>query len=435
MHSAKFLFIILVALSFVSTSFAANSYATTGRSIASVSAPLFAQETELVAEIDRQADVVFKKFVEDSDGRIPLSTLQKAQLEVVYRLKQMHVLTDILKASGPAPATTLLATEILSNFVLAPLATAFGKPAVAGVMITVPWGVVAGFGVFSFQLAKQRFLIARSLGRYSLRSLDKVRKLVVGYDIKYRVSSSIYQDLNQNVTEFEILKKGLNLDSAKMPSLLVSELEGMVRSAPEGVDYLESIHMEKLDPSFYSALLLLFINDSEELTSKLVSLVRDRSPLEKASEDPFSIRRHLMGVDDVQMQIDRSIKNLQIEKAGLKKRLKSGDVLEFEAARIKAHAVKEIVRLREVRDRLVRHEYSVLTAAELRLSAGESPASLTIEASRATELVSLALEAYVKPAKSAVIDVGAARSTAAERVRAVIRAVSAQPLTCSDLFL
>lgn len=430
----RFLLSILVALSFASSSFASASG---GRSLASVSttAPLFVQETELVAEMDRQADVVFKAFVEETDGRIPLSTLQKAKRIAVFRLKQMHVLTDILKAAGPAPATTLLATEVLTTFVLAPLATAFGKPAVAGVMVTVPWGVVAGFGVFSFQIAKERFQIARSMGRFSLGSLDRIRELVIGYDIKFRVSSSVYQDLNSQLTEFEVLRKGLKLDSAKMPSLLVSELETMVRNAAGGPEYLEAIYMEKLDVSFYSALLLRFLNESETLTSKLVSLIRERTPATKTSDDPLALRRHLMGVDDVQMQLDRSIQNLQKEKAGLKKRLKTGDVTKFQAARIKANAVKEIERLREVRGQLVRHEYAVLAAAELRLAAGDSVSSLKIEAARAEDLVKLALDAHVRPSKAAVVAVGEVRQAPLERVRAAVRAVSAQPLMCQDLFL
>ena len=236
------------------------------------------------------------------------------------------------------------------------------------------------------------------------------------------------------MTEFEILKSGLTRESAIQPSLLISELVTIVRMAPGGEDYIDSIHLEKLDPSFYAALLLRFINESELLTAKLVSLIRERSPLVKSAEDPLSIRRHLMGIDDVQMQLDRSIKNLQIERAGLKKRLKSGDIKEFEAATVKANAVSEIARLREVRGRLVRHEYAVLMAAELRLAAGESPTSLKIEASRAEDLVNLALEAHVRPSKAAIRSIGTSRQSTMERVRAVVRAVSARPLTCSDLF-
>lgn len=425
---------LFLVFSFGAASFAEPTGPT--RSLASVSesAPLFAREVELASEIDRQADVVFKKFVEESGTHVPLTTLQKAKRIAIYRLRQMNILTDILKAAGPAPATALLASEILTNFVLAPIATAFGKPAVAGVMITVPWGVIAGFGVFSVQVAKERFQIARSLGRFSLGSLDRLREIVIGYDVKHRVSSVIYQALNSELTEFEVLKKGWAFETAKQAGVLVSELEDIVKRDANGAAYLEAIYLEKLDPSFYSALLLRFINESESLTVELVSTVRSRMPAVTASTDPLALRRHLIGIDDVKMQLDRDIRNLQKMKAALKKRFKSGEISEFQRARLKVEALAEISRLQRVRDRLVRHEYAVLVQAEGHAVNGLALTSLKIEAARSEELVQLALEAHVRPPKSGIAAVGAARSAPSERIQAVARAVSARALLCQDLF-
>ena len=439
MFLGKFVFSFLLLFAFASSSFAAP--AESSRSIASISAAsdVEAQEIELVSEIDRQSDVIFKDFVANSGSRVPFSILKKAQRLAVYRLRQMHVLTDILKASGPAPATTILATELLADLILAPLATAFGKPAVAGVMVSVPWGVVAGFGVFTYQVMKARFKLARSLGVKSLKSLDALRAIVIGYDLKYRVSSVIYQSLSSDMgeVEFEVLRKGWKFETAKMPGIRISELESLVRSAWDGPAYLQEIYLERLDPSFYSSLLLRFINESETMTAELINLVRARLPAVAASDDPLSLRRHLLGIDDVQMQLDREIKNSQTLKAGLKKRVKKGELTSYEAKRLKVHAIKEIERLQAVHQRLMRHEYSVLLEAQARLAneTDLTPRTVLVPSSRASDLVEIALEAHLHPSKAGVIAAANSRVTTVDRVKAVVRALSARPLVCQDLFL
>lgn len=405
----KLLFSFLLIFALSSSFFAAPAFASsnaggsTERSPASVSSGVDAQETALESEIDRQADVVFKEFIASVNSRVPLSALQIAKRAAIYKLKQMHVLTDILKAAGPAPATTILATELLTNFVLAPIATAFGRPVIAGVIFTVPWGLITGFGVFSYQMMRDRYTVARSIGVSSLRSLDQIRKLVVGYDLKYRVSSVIYQSLTADRVEFEVLRSAWNFDEAKVPTVTIAEFEAMVRQAPGGPEYLEQIYLEKLDPAFYAALLLRFTNESERLTSQLVQVVRARMPEVKDSSDPLGLRRHLIEVDDIKKQLDREIRNYQTAKAGLKKLVKAGTLTAEVAAAKKSHASREIVRLRDVRNRVMRHEYAALLEARASLAANAGRASsirassLRVLASRESDLLSLATEASLKP--------------------------------------
>lgn len=471
MSFGKLLFSLFLSLCFATSSFASLSFASSeaglgvgsfapARSIASISSgsEFEAKETELAAEIDRQADVVFKDFVATSGSRVPFSVLKKAQRAAVYRLKQMYVLTDILKASGPAPATTIIATELLTNFVLAPIATAFGKPAVAGVMLTVPWGLMAGFGVFTYQTMKARAKLARSLGLKSLKALNNLRELIIGYDLKYRVSSIIFRKMASDIgsVEFEVLQKGWNFSTSKMPAIHIAELEALVRSSIkssnagpndsslDGPSYLEQIYIERLDPSFYSALLLRFVNESEMLTTELVSLVRTRLTAIPASESSLSVRRHLLGIDDVQMQLDREIRNSQTVKAGLKKRVKSGELTELEAKRLRIHAGQELDRFREVGKRLSFYEYSVLLEAQAQLAndAALAMSDVEVSASRTSELTAIALETRGQSSDDFVLSEADVRPTAVEKIKAVLRTASAQshaalsgwPLSCQDLF-
>ncbi|RYI26761.1 MAG: hypothetical protein EON48_06400, partial [Acetobacteraceae bacterium] len=70
----------------------------------------------------------------------------------------------------------------------------------------------------------------------------------------------------------------------------------------KGSDYLKAIRLEKVDPYFYSALLLRFVDDSEGLTRQLVATLSAR---EKNSGDTSNLsvaiaRKHLTALDDLQ---------------------------------------------------------------------------------------------------------------------------------------
>jgi hypothetical protein len=396
------------------------------------------QEMELVAEIDRQADVVFKAFVASSGSRVPLSVLKKAQRLAVYRLKQMNALTDILKASGPVPAAAMVATEVLVDLILAPIATALGKPEIAGVMVAIPWGMLTGFSAFTYQATKIRSQIARSIGVRSLKSLDHLREIVIGYDLKYRVSSAVYKSLANDLgdVEFEILRKGWVPETSKLPALQIAELEKIVERSELGSEYLQAIYLERLDPASYAALLLRYINESEDLTSELVKLVRARMPAILASDDPRSLRRHLLGINDLQRQLERELKVLQTQRSGLKSRVKNGELTADEAKRLKLDAMKEIERLQDVRQILRRHEYSVLLEAEGQMAGDPSlsvRASL-VPSSSVSELVEIAREARLRASKSGANAAAAPKVTIVDRVKSVVQELSARPLVCQDLF-
>ncbi|RYZ74392.1 MAG: hypothetical protein EOP05_09255 [Proteobacteria bacterium] len=368
-----------------------------GTELAATPTELAAQEAMLISEIDAQADVVFKEF-QKTYPKAPLSFLKKAQREIVYRLKQMHVLTDILKASGPAPATTLLAVEVLTTFVFAPLATAMGKPAVAGAMVVVPWGIAAGFGVFSYQMLKVRRNLAKELKVSSLKEFDQIRKVVVGYDIKNRISSAMYQSLKGNTVEFEILRKAVSPATTKTPSITIAELEAMVTSQVEGAQYLQAIYMEKLDPMYYSALLLRFVNNNEGLTSQLVATLSAREKL--GSDQSSSVRKYLMASDDIQNQIEREIKKIQLEKIATKKRVKAREMTKDEAKELKKHLASELTRIQAVRHQVTRAEYMLLIESKSALAEANQAALGALVTERQTQLNELAGEARVSEFKA-----------------------------------
>ncbi len=395
------------------------------RSLASVSIPPSAAtsnfgqlESQVVSELDRQADLVFQDF-QKTNPQVPFSILKHAQREAVHRLKQMHVITDILKASGPSAATTLIAAEVLTNFVLAPIATAFGKPAIAGVIVVVPWGLIAGFGVFSYQMFKLKLRLARTLGVSSLRPLEHLRELVVGYDLKLRVSSIVYQSMEGDIgdVEFEVLRKTMDFGAAKIPGIAIEELEGLLKLTPEGSRYLSQIYAEKSDPSFYSALLLRYINSSEPTLERLMAMVRLRLPENSAPAPAGDLRQHLIGVSDVRAKIEREMRASMAERAGLKKRLKKSEISADDLKVLKSFLVGELARLRQLREALSKHEYSVLLDAQSALVGGVPAASLEADAESSADLIAIAAQARVKA--------GPVRGLSSTEARALI---------CSDLF-
>lgn len=411
----------LILTSLIATAFFNASFAT-------ASAPAAAVESAL----DQQADQLFSDF-QKAYPHADLTVLTHAKRAAVYRIKQMGVVTDLLKASGHAPATALIAAEILSTFVVAPIAASMGQPAIAGVAVTVPWGLVAGFGVFSYQRIKQRYKIARSLGLYSLRSLDRVRELVVGYDLKHRVSTVVYQSLANDLgsLEFDVLRKSVDQGKTKTPAIELSELETFVRSTPEGVSYLQQIYLERLDSPLYSTLLLRFISESDELTEKLVGLVSTRlTDVAAASERSSALRQHLINVGDVRLKVDREIRLAQKSRAALKKLVKAGTLSKAQADELKAHFKKEIARFSELRRELVNHEYVVLLKAKADLSDGASVDSLSVSKDRATELIALSQRSRAQTAPPPV-DKSAPKPALFKRTerRAVLNA-----LTCSSVF-
>lgn len=419
MIGTKLLVSLLLSLSLVTSAFAENRT----RSIASVPSSRDAnlRVAELVSAIDRQADEVFRDF-RSTHPDVPLSILKHVQREAAYRLKQMNVMTDILKASGPTIATSIVATEILTTFVLAPLAGAMGKPALAGVFLVAPWGLIAGAGTFAYEVLKIRVKIARRLGLRSLGSLDRFRADVVGYDLKNRVSSIIYENIEGDIgtVEFEVLRKSMNFEAAQTPAVTIAELEEFLKASSEGEAYLRKIYMEKLDPAFYSALLLRFIDESDELTDRLTALIRERG--EAVVTGPSAVRRHLLAAHDVQIAIDREIKALQIQHAGLKKRVKAGEITSHEAKAAKVRTGAELVRLRLLRRSLMHHEYTVLLDAVSNFAKGTAIEDLNPVPQRASDLVDIAAQIRTKPSET----------VEAARPRPVTPSIGL--LSCSALF-
>jgi len=190
-----------------------------------------------------------------------------------------------------------------------------------------------------------------------------------------------------------------------------------LKLTPEGSRYLSQIYAEKSDPSFYSALLLRYINSSEPTLERLMAMVRLRLPENSAPAPAGDLRQHLIGVSDVRAKIEREMRASMAERAGLKKRLKKSEISADDLKVLKSFLVGELARLRQLREALSKHEYSVLLDAQSALVGGVPAASLEADAESSADLIAIAAQARVKA--------GPVRGLSSTEARALI---------CSDLF-
>lgn len=354
-------------------------------------ADLTRQEEQLVHEIDRQADAIFAEL-QRQQPELPITLLKKTQREAVYRLRQMHVLSDVLKAAGPAPAIALVAGEVLSTFVFAPMFAAKGNVLMATVSMTVPWGIIAGGAAASYEMLKARLKLARELksSLFALYQADKIRKAVIGYDVKNRVSTAMFEMMKDRFAteiEFEVVKKMKSADAARTSFVTVNELEALVKSIPEGATFLEHIYFERLDKGLYSALMLRFLSEDGALAQKLLDVLKARSPM--SPTETVILRNHLLAVDDLKKSIARDLRTVQQETKALKAKTKAGSITQAQADRAKSYLKDEIKRLQSARADLTRHEYKLLLDVKAPFKQGEVTTVESIARQYAPTLVEL----------------------------------------------
>lgn len=330
-------------------------------SMTAVAAPS-PQEEQLVHEIDRQADAIFDELKRQQPD-FEITFLKKTQREAVYRLRQMQVLSDVLKASGPKPAIALVAGEILTNFIIAPMFAAKGNFVMATASAAIPWGLLAASAVASYDMMKHRLKLAKDLNSdlRSLRQADKIREAVLGYDVKYRVSTAMFEMMKGELStevEFEVVRKMRNADATHTPFITVGEIEALVKSTPEGAVFLQRIYFEKLDKGLYTALMLRYVSEDANLAERLLDVLKARQPV--LSVEVPALRNHLLAVDDLKKLIARDLRTIQAELKALKKKKKDGAMTEAEVVRAKTYLQSEIKRLQAARRDVVHHEYALL---------------------------------------------------------------------------
>lgn len=324
-------------------------------------------EARLIAEIDVQADAIFNDF-KATHPKAPLGFLKKTKNQIVFRLKQMGVLADYLKASGKAPALTMLAGMIVVDCVIVPILAVTGHPVAAGVVYSVPWGSFAGAGVFAYLALKTRRQIARELNVPSLKDADQLRKMLLGYNVKHRVLETILTSIDGRAREFEVLRTTLKRELLTNSTVSIEELEGLVLSHAEGKPYLDTVFMQKLHPALYAQLLLRFITSHEELVSKFVESLESR-PARILSIENAQARETISIAADLRDQIQRETNKIAHLKSDLmKKRLRSGDVLGSKTKSLAVHLNSEFDRLQEIRREAALAEYSLLVSLSLKSS-------------------------------------------------------------------
>jgi len=151
----------------------------------------------------------------------------------IAKVQAYKRLTKFLE-SQRGPAKTIAFGEVFTDAVVAPVALALGMPWLAAKIAAAPLGVMAGTGHFMFNLAWGHIKLSRRLGNVSLFRLRRLRKEIVGFNVKQHLASVVYQGL-MNDTQLSLLIDFVresnvesNFDSAIIVSL--EEMETVVES-------------------------------------------------------------------------------------------------------------------------------------------------------------------------------------------------------------
>lgn len=426
MESRRLLSSLIVSFALVlAPIFASQGFAQSADQVAAVD---LAREEAVASEVERLAEELFRLIREKQPT--PAGTLlEKAHREAFYQFKRLRVLGDIVKTFGPAPAASAVAVEVIANLVIAPALIATGNPAAAGVVVAGPWGSLLAVGVAGIQVWYDRYKIARDLNVRSLRELDRLRKVIVGYDIKNRISSAVYEATSielQKDASFEILKKIVPPESAFKPFVTLKELETILRTTPEGSLFLQQVYMQRLHTDFYSFLILRFVAEHPSLSERVADVVSSRSPqIQNLSPE---VRQHLIEVDELRKRIAFNLRVLQEDTKKLNGRVKAGELTAENSKILKAHFRSEGKRLQKLRKEIVRHEYGVLLAAQPILEMTDTAAL-----ERVVHEFDPALRNLERSTKVAVAPALAAVSTQA-RPSQNTRALQPRALTCRSLF-
>lgn len=374
--------VLVVALGFSPLASSARIHATSFIPVQTTIEDLNDSQVEdvLVSEIHRIADEVFAE-IKKKDPKAKITKLKKVERAVIQKLKDTGKIVEMVRSLNPKMAIPVVATEILINAGLAPLLIAKGHVVAGTIAFNFPSAPLALSLFLAFESQKIRWKIAREL-KISAIDLDKIRKDVLGYNLKNRITSLILQD-GEIRRELELVKNYVEVGAGLPGVVTVAELEQAISSTENGRSFLIHAFAERGNSDVYSVLLIQYLNQSPDSFAKIMEIVNQplesrRSTLvgirqqvsellglKKASHNAFpELRNHLLEVRDVQNHIDREIRMARTEIWEVKRKVKNEDLTKAQAHEIRKYLKSEIERLNEMKVQSLRHQYLVLMNVE-----------------------------------------------------------------------
>ncbi|HEX4925824.1 MAG TPA: hypothetical protein VFV50_17155 [Bdellovibrionales bacterium] len=320
-----------------------------------VAQPAPAQEITYERDLEAQAEQFVAAYIQ-ANPQADATMLQRAKNIALLKFKQMGAMQDILKTVGTAPAKAIVMTEILDTFILPPILTAIGEPVLAGISAVVPWGLLIGGSVAWYQVSRERWKMARELNTSSLRPLDTLRRELMGYDLKHRVTSLIFDELSEKLPGLTSLEVVRRYTSETGPVVSLAELESIVRAqGKSGERFLDAVYLDKAKPDLYAAKLVRYIMAEADSSSRLIALLSPR-----VQTVPSTTRTSLVELHRRMQEIE-ALKAAELEKtAAAKQRRKKRELSRQEFKELKAAANQQIVALNGMKFEVRKAEYSLL---------------------------------------------------------------------------
>jgi len=259
-------------------------------------------EAKFYRELEDQARAFYRSHREQMP-EVQEDLWHRMTRRSIHRLRQAKLAgRDLIRFARPA-ARTFVITNVLSTFVLPPMLTAVGLPNLAVLVLATPFEPFVAAGQVMVLRWMDDFQLLRQLGWSRYRELKELRQRLLQVSDRQHIITLIHSDMLD-----EIQKSGGPLwvaISKKKPFfsnelISVSELEDLVRRSPDGRRFLEVLVPSRSQESLYALELWMFIEETPELRSQLVSRFRSKArSLQVPSPEMSALRAHLHELIDL----------------------------------------------------------------------------------------------------------------------------------------
>lgn len=359
----------------------------------------------LQSEIEKIADRVFAEAKLKHPDINHLMQVRQAVLTRAEKAKKHFV--KVLRIVHPTVGVAIVAVEIFVTAGLVPWSFANGHY-VLGTFFTFFPTLPAMLGaVLAYEAQKIRWQISRELG-VRLGEFDKIRKSIVGYNLKNKITSIVYDD-NGRVRELELVKRLVSVGEGYPSVVSVREITELLKETERGREFLEDIAHERSHKEVYSQLLVRFLNENPETLNRLLTsierpLAERQSRFERVrtrlsemifgqrqihANDFPELRDHLVKISDIQKHIQLESQRARAEVASAKQRLKNGEISREAFEALKEQMKSERQRLYEMKVQSFRHQYRLLVSAKNAVESGNRSEVISVVDRFANEISEL----------------------------------------------
>jgi hypothetical protein len=318
-------------------------------------------EQVLVSEIHKIADKAFAE-IKAKDPHVKVTQLKKVERAVIHKLKETGKLIELARSLNPQIGVSVVAVELFVTLGLAPVLMANGHVLAGTIVMNFPSAPLLLSALLAYEVQKIRWQIGREL-KTPVGELEKIRKEVIGYNIKHKITSLVLQD-GEVIRELELVTKAHSAKLNDPEIVTLRQVEKIIGQTKDGESFLAHAYHERAHKEVYASLLLQYLNNSSESLSALLHNISVPNEANVETQKFPELRKHLIELADVQKHIDRELKVARKEISVTKKKVKRGELSKEEGTSVRSHLKEELARLQEVRVQSFRQQYTMLLAAK-----------------------------------------------------------------------